>query len=348
MTGEIEVGQLYYLSSPDKKYFLSGSSKPVALHCVDKNRWLIAKTDSPHFLDWSHPEGIICRKPLSELWEERKGEFWFERSQTKAELFHLRVAGSNSDYIYRASQTGPVYLRENPDDDDSLWRLSPATKYPQVIRSYHQPPTMKYLEFPKVKKGAVSVGRSTPPQLVGETVLPWTVRAEKSQLAIEDQARRSPYYILRRWASWRFLKSESIPANTQITVKVTKETGLTHTEERENTNKKEDTLTIEADVKFKGVGPKFSKSITNSIMMKALTNISRTDRKSETFERQVKASPHGYHIESWAREDTFELLDSNGVSVAKWTTSTEDPIFLDDLPEQAVPAAPAGTGNHRG
>ncbi|MEU6394820.1 hypothetical protein [Streptomyces sp. NPDC046939] len=159
--------------------------------------------------------------------------------------------------------------------------------------------------------------RTTREVLVGKTLLPYPLVADRGIRDPKWQAKNSPYYVLKRYGYWRCVADDEKPGNVEETVKKVVTVGTSKTQASSVEETTGISVTAEAEFKYSGFSAKLSTTISNELKVSRSQSATNTTTREDTQELKFPAGKRTYQA-LWLRGDRFDLERLDGSVALSW------------------------------
>ncbi|MEW1700753.1 hypothetical protein ACIQCR_16935 [Streptomyces sp. NPDC093249] len=333
--------------------------------------WHFQSLDNDRYIIQQKLGGNVLANPVDEMERAHGLEFFLQSAQMAAPY-------RDTDPFLMAGQTFKLYPNEEGDgsfwivstsvaqpnlgagDDlnlylapwDSgwgqrqLWFLEPVEEYPSITGAGRGPTRNALSPIPAMTDYARPQPDTTPEVLVGTTLLP-SALVNDPRLDARQQARQSPWYLVRRYGFYRIGFYYDHSGTTRVVETQGITLGLTRTDVQSITRTTGLSVTAEASFGFKGFGASISTTYSQELSTYTSQEVTESSSKESTLQRQFN---EGYRsaLAIWYRRDRYALLRMDGTVVLDWETTVRDDAaergYAPDKPPVAIPGAnpPAG------
>ncbi|MFD0374366.1 hypothetical protein [Streptomyces sp. NPDC127112] len=182
----------------------------------------------------------------------------------------------------------------------------------------------------RLKGFAPPAGDRTDQVLVGSVLIPFPF-INDPVLSRARQGQENPYYVLKRYGSWRnvyYYEHSGASAYTkeeEVTVGVT----TSNTKEVEHTAGVK--LTATSEFSFMGASTTLSVEAQYQLKVSTTTTSTSENTRKTTIRREYPAGPRRAEA-IWYREDRFVLERLNGEHVLEWAVRNPDRVITDAYP----------------
>ncbi|MFK0294069.1 RICIN domain-containing protein [Streptomyces sp. NPDC090442] len=240
---------------------------------------------------------------------------------------YVNLAGNNSDSGAKADQ---YYLQDNPaacqvwdleveDENKTILDLDQVDTDPDDIGDI-----IRLTDFRRPTKS------TTDRVLIGQVALPFPM-VDDPGMSREERARRSPYYLLKRYGSWKLVYYYEHSGASTYTKSQEIKVGLTTTNASEVKSTTGISVTANAGFSFHGFTASLSATVSHQLQVTTSSSTSESTQRTETVSRSY---PSGKRMSEaiWYRDDTFVLERIDGTKVLEWAVRDSDTCITDAYP----------------
>ncbi|MFF2041781.1 RICIN domain-containing protein [Kitasatospora sp. NPDC058170] len=167
--------------------------------------------------------------------------------------------------------------------------------------------------------------------LIGQVALPFPL-VDDPGMSAQERAQRSPYYLLKRYGSWKMVYYYEHSGASGYTKTQEIKVGLTTTNSSEVNSTTGISVTANAGFSFSGLTASLSSTVSYQLQVTTDSSTSELTQRTETVSRSY---PAGKRISEaiWYRDNTFILERLDGTEILEWTVRDSGTCITDAYPD---------------